>query len=158
MKQIYAVILLACVLPLSYAQTNFYFVDNVRHYWIEDSSSVNIIVRDMGDYDQIVETILELFSDETDTVSYVEDDDNIIIISEKLQKTSLEQLSSSICSNPSDIAFITYAKRVNGRRIWLRNEVYLRLKNETFFPPIFCHSYLISMISHCIMTHWSTIT
>ena len=77
MKQIYAAILLACVLPLSYAQTNFYFVDNVRHYWIEDSTSVNIIVGDMGDYDQIVETILELFSDETDTVSYVEDDDNI---------------------------------------------------------------------------------
>lgn len=127
------------------AQNNYYCVNNERCYWQEDSSSVNIIVSDMSSYDQIVENILELFSDKTDTVSYVEDDDNIIVISDKIKNTSLNQLVSYICKNPSDIAFITYSKRVNGRRIWLRNETYVRLKDETLYT-----SYLLSYLSQYI--------
>ena len=123
MKRLIITVVLAYFLPFCYAQTNYYYANNERNYWLEDSTSVNIIVSDSEQYDMIVGRILEIFSDKTDTVSYVGDDDNIIIISEKLRTIPIERLTSTICNNSSDISFITYAKRVNRQRIWLRNEI-----------------------------------
>ena len=142
MKRVIITVVLAYFLPFCYAQTNYYYANDERNYWLEDSTSVNIIVSDSEQYDMIVGRILEIFSDKTDTVSYVGDDDNIIIISEKLRTIPIERLTSTICNNFSDISFITYAKRVNRQRIWLRNEIYVRLKSDNFHS-----SYLIPFLS-----------
>ncbi len=132
----------SCLFHFCQAQTNYYFADKERNYWREDSTSVNIIVADLEQYDMIVDRILEMFSDKTDTVSFVKDDDNIIIISEKLRTIPIRQLIPTICNNSSDISFITYAKKVSGRRIWLRNEVYVRLKSDSFYT-----SFLVPFLS-----------
>ncbi len=136
-----------CFQLYSNAQNNYYYADNGKNYWQEDTTSINIVVSDIRNLNNIVYNIQSFFHDNTDTVSYVPDDDNIIIISDKLKKLTLSQLIANICQNPADIAFITYAKRINQKRIWLRNEIYVQLKNESFFS-----SYLQPFLSN--FTDW----
>lgn len=118
---------------LSEAQNNYYFANNGRNYWVEDSTSINVIVGNSQNCELIAKKLFDLFSDSSDTVSYVEDDDNIIVISEKLPSIDLSQLIASISPNQSDIAFVTYAKKINNTRIWLRHEAYLRLKHDSLY-------------------------
>ncbi len=75
MKRLITIAVFACLFHFCQAQTNYYFADNERNYWQEDSTSVNIIVADLEQYDMIVDRTLEMFSDKTDTVSFVKDDD-----------------------------------------------------------------------------------
>lgn len=122
-----------CFLLCSNAQNNYYYAGNGINYWQEDSTSINIIVSDIHNLDFIVHNIQSIFYDKTDTVSYVPDDDNVIVISNKLRKMTLSGLIASICQDSADIAFITYAKRINQKRIWLRNEMYVQLKHDSLF-------------------------
>lgn len=125
-------LILFCFL-CSNAQNNYYYAGNGINYWQEDSTSVNIIVSDIDNLSYIAQNIQNIFSASSDTVSYVPDDDNIIVISDKLKKMPLTQLTANICQDPADIAFITYAKRINQKRIWLRNELYVKLKHDTLY-------------------------
>lgn len=43
------------------AQNNYYCVDNVKYYWQEDTSSVNIIISNINNFDIIVENVLDFF-------------------------------------------------------------------------------------------------
>ena len=63
------------------AQSNYYFANYQRQYWREDSTSINIIVANMQNYNLIVRNLQTIFSANNDTVRYGNDDDNIIVIS-----------------------------------------------------------------------------
>lgn len=132
-KRIFSMVLLALFFYNVHAQCDFYFANNQRQHWQEDSSSVNIIVTNMQNYDLIVRNLQTVFSTSDDTVWCANDDNNIIVISEKLPSIDLSQLIASISPNQSDIAFVTYAKKINNTRIWLRHEAYLRLKHDSLY-------------------------
>ena len=125
------------------AQSNYYFANYQRQYWREDSTSINIIVANMQNYNLIVRNLQTIFSANNDTVRYGNDDDNIIIISDKLKITDLQKMVSSISPDSADISFVTYAKKINNRRLWLRNEAYVKLKNN-----VSDSSYLLPFLSH----------
>ncbi|MBR4135529.1 MAG: hypothetical protein IKU03_03855 [Bacteroidales bacterium] len=97
------------------AQSDFYFANHQRQYWQEDSSSINIIVGNMQNYDLIVRNLSRIFSSVNDTVRYSNEDDNIIVVSNDLKNMDLQQLLLSVCLNPSDILFVSYAKKINNR-------------------------------------------
>ena len=59
-----------------YNSTNYYYADGIPQYWTDDSTSANIIVKNMHNYDAIAENLLVLFSDSTDEVLYDDEDDN----------------------------------------------------------------------------------
>lgn len=136
-------IILACVVSQVWSQNNYYYAGNEAHYWVEDTSSVNIIVDNMQNFGQIVKNVQEIFYDNSDTVSFVADDDNIIIISNKLKNIPLSILCSTIRVAPNDIAFATYAKKIHGNRIWLRNEIYVKLKQDSLYQ-----SYMVPYLSN----------
>lgn len=142
MKKNVLLIILACVVSQVWSQNNYYYAGNEAHYWVEDTSSVNIIIGNMQNLEQIVKNVQDIFYDGTDTVSFVSDDDNIIIISNKLKNIPLSILCNAIIVAPNDIVFATYAKRINGKRIWLRNEAYVKLKNDSLYQ-----SYLLPFLS-----------
>jgi subtilisin family serine protease len=125
------------------AQSNYYFANYQRQYWREDSTSINIIVANMQNYNLIVRNLQTIFSANNDTVRYGNDDDNIIVISDKLKITDLQKMVSSISPDSADISFVTYAKKINNRRLWLRNEAYVKLKNN-----VSDSSYLLPFLSH----------
>ena len=97
----------------------------------------------MQNYNLIVRNLQTFFSSNTDTVRYGNDDDNIIVISDKLMTLNLPILLSSISQDPTDISFVTYAKKIDNRRIWLRNEAYVKLKNNASYS-----TYLMPFMSH----------
>lgn len=134
------------------AQSNYYFANYQRQYWREDSTSINIIVANMQNYNLIVRNLQTIFSANNDTVRYGNDDDNIIVISDKLKITDLQKMVSSISPDSADISFVTYAKKINNRRLWLRNEAYVKLKIMYQIPLIYYHFCLISAITLWIMT------
>lgn len=143
MKKNVLLIILACVVSQVWSQNNYYYAGNEAHYWVEDTSSVNIIVDNMQNFGQIVKNVQEIFYDNSDTVSFVADDDNIIIISNKLKNIPLSILCSTIRVAPNDIAFATYAKKIHGNRIWLRNEIYVKLKQDSLYQ-----SYMVPYLSN----------
>jgi hypothetical protein len=51
-----------------YNNPNYYYVDGVKQYWTDDSTSVNIIVKNRNNYNGIVQKLELLFSDSTDQV------------------------------------------------------------------------------------------
>ena len=48
----------------------YYYADGQRIYWVEDSTSANIIVANMEHYDAIVSQLEHIFSDEIDEIWY----------------------------------------------------------------------------------------
>lgn len=143
MKRYLFSIFLLLVVYVAEAQNNFYFANNQRQFWRDDSTSIIVIVDNMQHFDVIAHNLLTVFSANNDTVLYGYDDDNIIVISNMLRTMNLTQLLSFISPNPSDISFVSYAKKINNRRLWLRNEAYVKLKNETSYS-----SYLLPFLSH----------
>jgi len=141
-KQIFSIVLLLFFINNIGAQGNYYFANYQRQYWREDSTSINIIVANMQNYNLIVRNLQTVFSANNDTVRYGNDDDNIIIISDRLKTMDLSQILSTISPTPTDILFVSYAKKVDNRRIWLRNETYVKLKNDTSY-----YSYLLPFLS-----------
>jgi hypothetical protein len=60
----------------SYYNPNHYYYEGVPQYWTEDPTSANIIVKNMSDYNAIVNKLQILFSNSTDEILA---DDNMII-------------------------------------------------------------------------------
>ena len=114
----------------------YYYADGQRIYWVEDSTSANIIVANMEHYDAIVSQLEHIFSDEIDEIWYDDEDDNIIVNSRSLVRISKDSLIAFISIDTSDIAFFTYSKRIDSSRIWLRNEIYLLLSDTSYFHSI----------------------
>lgn len=114
----------------------YYYADGQRIYWVEDSTSANIIVANMEHYDAIVSQLEHIFSDEMDEIWYDDEDDNIIVNSRSLVRISKDSLIAFISIDTSDIAFFTYSKRIDSSRIWLRNEIYLLLSDTSYFHSI----------------------
>ncbi len=81
-KQLFSTLLLLVFINInnSEAQSNYYFANNQRQYWCEDSTSINIIVDNMQNYNLIVRNLQTVFSANNDTVRYSNDDDNIIVM------------------------------------------------------------------------------
>lgn len=144
-KQLFSTLLLLVFINInnSEAQSNYYFANNQRQYWREDSTSINIIVANMQNYNLIVRNLETYFSANNDTVRYADDDNNIIVISDRLRTMDLSNLIFSISPGSMDVSFVTYAKRINNKRIWLRNEAYVKLKNDAFYS-----SYFLPLLSH----------
>lgn len=93
-------LILFCFLLCSNAQNNYYYAGNGINYWKEDSTSVNIIVSNIDNLSYIAQNIQNIFFASSDTVSYVPDDNNIIVVSDKLKKMSFTQLTANICQDP----------------------------------------------------------
>jgi|GEM_PF-1083205 len=126
-----------------YAQSipNYYYASGTPQYWTEDSTSVNIIVGNMRNYDAIVRNLELLFTDPNDEILADDEDDNIIVNSRSLLMMDKNKIIDAISIDPDDIVFFTYSKLVNNERIWLRNDVYVKPKNKgatlySLFPII----------------------
>jgi len=114
-------------------QTNYYYADGVPQYWTVDSTSVNIIVKNRHNYNAIVQNLQVLFFDSTDVIFADDEDDNIIVNSFSLPLIHKDSLIAAISIVPDDIAFFTYSKIVDSNYIWLRNDVYIKLKDSAYF-------------------------
>ena len=114
---------------------NYYYANGIPYYWQDDSTSVNIIVANMNNYEYIVQQLLNIFNE--DEVVYDNEDDNIIINSENLPSIDKEELIEQISLLPNDISFFTYSKILeNGNHIWLRNELYISFFDTVYFDKI----------------------
>ena len=101
-KHIFSIVIFLFLVNNIEAQSNFYYANCQRQYWRDDSTSINIIVANMQNYNLIVRNLQTFFSSNTDTVRYGNDDDNIIVISDKLMTLNLPILLSSISQDPTD--------------------------------------------------------
>ncbi len=71
----------------AYSQQNFYYVNGNKAFWQDDSTSINVIVGNRDKYNDIAGSFARIFVDEHDTIYDSDEDDNIIIIiSDKLKK------------------------------------------------------------------------
>ena len=119
---------------------NYYYANGIPYYWQDDSTSANIIVANMNNYEYIVQQLLNIFNE--DEVVYDNEDDNIIINSENLPSMDKDSLIELVSIENNDISFFTYSKILeNGNHIWLRNEVYVSFLDTAYFGknvrPIF---------------------
>ena len=129
------VLLQMCILIclFSFSQTNYYYADGQQIYWITDSSSANIIVKNTENYSQIANNLKDIFIGSTDEVVEDDEDDNIIVNSPSLRTMNIGTLISSISVKSDDIAFFTFSRLVNGNHLWLRNDLYVKLSDTTKF-------------------------
>lgn len=111
----------------------FYYANGTRHYWQEDYTSANIIVRNLNHFDSIVARLGRIFNGAEDRVLADDEDNNIIVNSQALASRNISELISQISMSNNDIKFFTYAKQVNGNPIWLTNEVYVKLKDSIYY-------------------------
>jgi len=113
---------------------NTYNADGVPQYWTEDSTSVNIIVKNMQNYNTIVQNLELLFTDANDEILADDEDDNIIVNSLSLPLMHKDSIISAIRIAADDIAFFTYSKLVNvdtSNMIHI-TQSYFELYNATF--------------------------
>jgi DNA-directed RNA polymerase subunit H (RpoH/RPB5) len=124
MKKIITILICAFTLNQLSAQNyqGYYYAGGKPHYWREDSTSANIIVKNMEHYDAIVSNIRNIFTDAKDEILADDEDDNIIINSIQLPQISKDQLIAAIQAEEGDIAFFSCSKLIGKEHIWLRNE------------------------------------
>ncbi len=123
-----------CVALCAFSQNDhFYYANGTRHYWQEDQTSANIIVNNLDYYDSIVSRLQNMFNNDSVELIASDEDNNIIINSYLLRNYDNSTLLNNISTSPNDIAFFSYAKVVNGSRIWLTNEVYVKLLDTTYY-------------------------
>ncbi len=132
MKRFLILIICTIINALLYSQ-NHYYADGQQISWSTDSASANIIVKNMEDYSQIVNNLKDIFTNSNDEIIGDDEDDNIIINSNSLKTLNIGMLISSISVKSDDIAFFTFSKIVNGKHLWLRNDMYVRLSDTTKF-------------------------
>jgi subtilisin family serine protease len=124
---------LILVIHLIYGQSggNFYYAEGQQHFFSTDSTSVNILVRNMQHYDTIAKAISAFYSDSSEyAVYYDNEDDNIIVSSKSIVLRNIDSLLQQLAPNNNDIAFISYAKQIGGSHFWLRNEVYVKYRDS----------------------------
>ena len=115
---------------------NYYYADNKIVEWYDDSSSVNIIVAEMSEYNDVVEAFASYFNDEKDIILASDEDDNIIITSPKLLHTSIHSIIDQLSISSSQLSFVTYSKDIKGERIWLRNEIFVLFSDSVDIDTI----------------------
>ena len=76
---------------LSFSQNDtlygFYYANGTRHYWTEDSTSLNIIVKNLNHYDSIAARLGRMFNGTQDEIWADDEDNNIIVNSGSLENT-----------------------------------------------------------------------
>ncbi|MDR3046726.1 MAG: S8 family serine peptidase, partial [Bacteroidales bacterium] len=136
MKKFYKIIIcISCLLAsfTLYSQNNYqgyHYANGTAHYWTDDSTSLNLIVKNMEHYDTIVSKIQLFFANDKIEIIADNDDDNIIINSAVLPLIPIDSLIVAIQIDSDDICFFSYAKLIEKNRIWLRNEVVIRYKEN----------------------------
>ena len=89
-----------CLVCSSYSQNDsfygFYYANGTRHYWQEDFTSANIIVRNINHYDSIATSLRKVFNSTDDVVLADDEDNNIIVNSQSLASRNISELISSI--------------------------------------------------------------
>ncbi|MDR3047901.1 MAG: S8 family serine peptidase, partial [Bacteroidales bacterium] len=133
------------------AQNNtrsYYYANGKAHYWVDDSTSVNIIVRNMSNYNQIVANLETLFNNEKVDILSDNSDDNIIVNCDNLSNYSRANIIAAISVNSDDISFFSYAKNIKGSKIWLRPVVLIKLKDISDTPTImaFLETYTLDSV------------
>lgn len=124
------------LISASYSQngnSGYYYANGSRHYWQEDQTSANIIVNNLDHYDSIVSRLQNMFNNDSVELIASDEDNNIIINSYSLRNYDNSTLLNNISTSPNDIDFFSYAKVVDGSRIWLTNEVYVKLLDTTYY-------------------------
>ena len=138
MKRICNIFFVVLFIPFVNQAQNYYYSKNTQHYWQDDSTSLNIILR--GDtlfYNHVVDKLLLWVQDGKDEIVFDNEDDNIIINSYRLPQLDLDSFFSYITSGHSDnIVFYSFAKNVNNHKIWLRNEVNAIIRDGYSFQDI----------------------
>ena len=125
-----------CFVSYSKAQSdylNYYYAEGMRHYWVTDSTSVNIIVDRAEHYDQIANNLSNIFNDPSDIVIRDPEDDNIIVFSRRLLNIPLGLLQNLISVSNTDIGFMSYSKVLNNNHLWLRNDIYIQLLDSLIY-------------------------
>ena len=117
--------------------TNFYYNKGIPHYYINDSTSVNIIVKNVENYDSIVSNLYTIFNNPKDEIISSNEDDNIIVNSDQLLNLNIDTLISKIKVSFNDISFVTYKKIVNNSSIWFRNEIYVKLIDSSYYNTFY---------------------
>ena len=110
---------------------NYFYVGDSAYYWTTDSSSVIFIVKNMENYNAIVNNLNNIFKEITDEILEDDEDDNIILYSNSLRNINLNSLVSIISTKSDDISFASYSKTIGDEHLWLRNEVYIKLSDIT---------------------------
>jgi hypothetical protein len=91
-------------------------------------------------YDSIASNLLLLFNNPDDEIVTYSNDNRFIINSSSLETMSAESILGTTSVMTEDNAYLSYAKIVDGNRIWLTNEVFVMLKDSvyytTFMQPI----------------------
>ena len=134
MKKIFFIILFLCVIITTTAQNNnFYYANGIAQYWEEDVTSVNIIVGNHQQYDTIVHRLRTFFNNANDEILSDNEDSNIIVNSYSLSTQNSRDIIENMSLTSDDIVFMSYSKIVNGNRIWLTNEVYVKLIDSLYY-------------------------
>lgn len=106
---------------LSYSQNDtlygFYYANGIRHYWTEDHTSLNLIVKNLNHYDSIAARLGRMFNGTHDEIWADGEDNNIIVNSGSLASRSVSEIVSLISLSGDDIVFTSYAKQINGNPI-----------------------------------------
>ncbi|MBP5614872.1 MAG: S8 family serine peptidase, partial [Bacteroidales bacterium] len=113
--------------------TNGYYASGTFHSWQDDSTSANIIVANMEHYNDIVSNLQTLFNGTDDEIVYDDEDDNIIVNSTSLRSISVPTLIQQISISSGDITFFSYSKNIGGKRLWLRNDIYVQFVDTSYF-------------------------
>ena len=131
------------LISASYSQngnSGYYYANGIRHYWQEDHTSAIIIGKNVMHYDSIASNLLLLFNNPDDEIVTYSNDNRFIINSSSLETMSAESILGTTSVMTEDNAYLSYAKIVDGNRIWLTNEVFVMLKDSvyytTFMQPI----------------------
>ena len=123
-----------CVsLSLSSQNNNFYYANGMAQYWEEDRNSVNIIVGNIESIDTLVCKLKSQFRDVNDEILFSSEDNNIIINSSSLSSRSINDIISDLTISANDVVFFSFSKIINDSRIWLTNEVYVKLRDSLYY-------------------------
>jgi hypothetical protein len=141
MKKIISTLLFGFILIYTAAQNNYlvapnyqgyYYAGGVAHTFQNDSTSANIIVKNMHNFNAIVNNLTAIFTDSTDVIlADSDEDDNIILNSLSLPLFNKDSLIALIQIDTDDILFFTYSKVMDSDHIWLRNEVLVKYKDSS---------------------------
>ena len=136
--RIVLIIIVNCLLSVCYSQqTNYFYSGGAKRYFVQDSTSINIIVADSTDMETIYSKLKTIFNANSDTIDFCDEDDNIIIKSNNLSHVNMDVVIDSITNNhPEKISFHSYASISNGHRFWLRNLVISKLIDYNYYPSI----------------------
>jgi serine protease len=117
---------------VSFAQQNYYYTDHQKVYFSNDSSSINILVANMTNYDPIRQNLETLFNSSNDEVIYSAEDRNIIVNSPDITNYTLKNIVTRVQVNNGDIFYIDYGKTLvsNNASVWFTNCVLMKLDSK----------------------------